>query len=421
MSADDRPREQLAPAPQASGDSDRARRALLSLLEDERRSHDKLLRVIRALKTLSACNSAVVHATSEMQLLREMCEVLIRVGGYMAAWVGYAEPDAGKTVRPVAWAGLGEQYVVGLKVSWADTESGRGPTGRCIRTGQPQVSHNYAVDPSVAPWLDKISQYGFRSGAALPLADSNGTYGALNVYAKEINAFDADELALLAEMAGDLAFGISSVRSGDAQRHAEDKLHRALVATVEAIAATIEMRDPYTAGHQRRVAELASAIATEMKLAPHIVEGVRFGALIHDLGKVRVPAELLAKPTRLSKAEFELIKTHAQAGYDLVKGIDFPWPVAQMVHQHHERLDGTGYPQGLKDGEIAIEARILGVADVVEAMSSRRPYREGPGIAAALKEVEDHRATLFDAAAVDACLRMFREQRFAFVGAGREA
>jgi putative nucleotidyltransferase with HDIG domain len=278
-----------------------------------------------------------------------------------------------------------------------------------------------ATDPSVSPWRNRINTLGFRSAASLPLAGPSGTQGVINVYSKQPDAFDRDELTLLGQIASDLAFGIASIRSREAQRRAEDKLQHALVATVEAIAATVEMRDPYTAGHQRRVAQLASAIAAEMGLPAQTVEGIRFGALIHDLGKVQVPAELLAKPTRLSKAEFELIKTHAQAGYELVKSIDFPWPVAQMVHQHHERLDGTGYPQGLKSGEIAIEARILAVADVVEAMSTRRPYREGLGIDAALKEIEEHRGTRFDAAAADACVRLFREQRFAFEEARHEA
>ena len=197
------------------------------------------------------------------------------------------------------------------------------------------------------------------------------------------------------------------------ERHqAEQDLRRALVGTIEAIAATVETRDPYTAGHQRRVAELAAAIAREMDLPAGTVQGIHFGALIHDLGKVQVPAELLSKPTRLTKLEYELIKTHPQAGYDIVKGIRFPWKVAEMVHQHHERLDGSGYPQRLKGDEIALEARILAVADVVEAMASHRPYRPGLGVEAALKEIVDKRGTAFDAAAVDACVRLFREQHY---------
>jgi PAS domain S-box-containing protein/putative nucleotidyltransferase with HDIG domain len=205
---------------------------------------------------------------------------------------------------------------------------------------------------------------------------------------------------------------ILNMRDVTERKYAEQSLRGALISTVEAIAATVETRDPYTAGHQRRVADLAAAIAREMGLPAHEVEGIRFGALIHDLGKLQVPAELLAKPTRLTPLEFELIKTHPQAGYAIVKGIQFPWKVAEMVHQHHERLDGSGYPQGLKGEAIALEARILSVADVVEAMASHRPYRAGLGIDVALKEIEGKRGKWFDPQAVDACLRLFREKGY---------
>jgi PAS domain S-box-containing protein/putative nucleotidyltransferase with HDIG domain len=196
------------------------------------------------------------------------------------------------------------------------------------------------------------------------------------------------------------------------RKEAEAKLRAALTGTIEAMAATLEARDPYTAGHQRRVADLAAAIAREMGLPADTVEGIHFGALIHDLGKVQVPAELLAKPTKLTKLEFELIKTHPQAGYEIVKNIRFPWRVAEMVHQHHERLDGSGYPQGLKGDAIAFEARVLAVADVVEAMASHRPYRPGLGVEKALAEIRAKRGTWFDETAVDACLALFRENRF---------
>lgn len=203
-------------------------------------------------------------------------------------------------------------------------------------------------------------------------------------------------------------------RAEQAIRLSGERLRHGLESTIAAIAATIESRDPYTAGHQRRVAELASAAAREMRLAPEAIEGIRFGALIHDVGKIQVPAELLAKPARLTGAEFELVKSHPEAGYDIVKGIDFPWPVAAMICQHHERLDGTGYPSGLRGERIALEARVLAVADVVEAMASHRPYRPGLGIEAALAEIERHSGQRYDPDAVRACVRLFREKGFSF-------
>ena len=187
-----------------------------------------------------------------------------------------------------------------------------------------------------------------------------------------------------------------------------------LTDAIGAIAATLEQRDPYTAGHQRRVAELAVAIGREMGLDEDKVDGLYFGGLIHDIGKISVPAEILGRPGRLNDIEFSLIKTHSEAGFDIIKDIRFPWPVPEMVLQHHERMDGSGYPQGLTGEHILLEARILAVADVVEAMSANRPYRAGLGMQAALDEITRERGILLDAAAVDACLRIIREMGFAF-------
>ncbi len=192
------------------------------------------------------------------------------------------------------------------------------------------------------------------------------------------------------------------------------RLEQTLMQTIEAIAATVEARDPYTAGHQRRVATLARAIAREMGLSDNKIRGLYLAATIHDLGKVSIPAEILSKPGGLNRMEFELVKTHPQAGYEIIKDVQLPWPIAQMVLQHHERLDGSGYPQHLKEEQIQHEAKILAVADVVEAMSSNRPYRPGLGLDAALDEVTKHRGVLYDPVVVDSCIRLFREKDFTF-------
>lgn len=192
------------------------------------------------------------------------------------------------------------------------------------------------------------------------------------------------------------------------------RLHRTLEGTIQAISTTIEMRDPYTAGHQRRVARLAEAIARELQLSTAQVEGIKFAAEIHDIGKIYVPAEILSKPTKLTELEYTIIKTHPQAGYEILKNIEFPWPIAEIVLQHHERINGSGYPQALKNGQILLEARILAVADVVEAMSSHRPYRPSFGIDKALDEIKANKGILYDSEVVEACLRLFAEARFSF-------
>lgn len=192
------------------------------------------------------------------------------------------------------------------------------------------------------------------------------------------------------------------------------KLRHSMNAIIDAMAYAVEARDPYTAGHQRRVTNLARTIAEEMGLGEDQIDGIRMAGVIHDLGKISVPAEILSKPGRLSNLEFQIIKTHSQTGYEILKNIDFPWPVASIVLQHHEKMDGSGYPMGLKGDDIFIEARIITVADVVEAMASHRPYRPALGIEISLDEISKNRGVLYDNDAVGACLKVF-EKGFQFL------
>jgi len=197
-------------------------------------------------------------------------------------------------------------------------------------------------------------------------------------------------------------------------REGLEKLRQALKGTVMALANTVEIKDPYTAGHQRRVAQLSCAMARELGWSSDQVEGMQVLCFLHDIGKIAVPAEILNKPGKISLTEFSLIKIHPQVGYDILKDIDFPWPVAQGVLQHHERLDGSGYPSGLTEREISPEAKILAVADVVEAMASHRPYRPGLGIDQALKEITENKGKLYDPQVVEICVGLFTEKEFRF-------
>lgn len=200
------------------------------------------------------------------------------------------------------------------------------------------------------------------------------------------------------------------IRMETALKDSLEKMSRVLNETVEALASAVESRDPYTASHQRRVASLACGIAGEMgSMSVEQVQGIRTAAVLHDIGKLYVPFELLNKPGDLKDIELALIKSHPQAGYDILENIEFPWPVARIVQQHHERVDGSGYPAGLQGEKILMEARIIGVADVVEAMSSHRPYRPSKGIEAALEEINKGRGSLYDPQVVDACLDLCRK------------
>jgi putative nucleotidyltransferase with HDIG domain len=195
-----------------------------------------------------------------------------------------------------------------------------------------------------------------------------------------------------------------------------ESLKKAMHSTIQAISMTVEKRDPYTSGHQQRVADLAKAIAVELKLPESQVESIYMAAAIHDIGKISLPAEILVKPIPLSDIEISLIQAHAQSGYDILKGIEFPWAIADIVLQHHERMDGSGYPQGLAGENILLEARIICVADVVETMASHRPYRPSIGMDKALEEINKNKGTLYDPRVVDACLRLYNEKGIIFPG-----
>jgi PAS domain S-box-containing protein len=380
-----------------------------------------LIKSNRAIAALSAVNHSLVHSTEEHELLLAVCQAIVRQGNYRMVWVGYLEQDAAKSVRPVAQDGFEENYLELAALTWADTEYGRGPIGRAARSGQTQVVQNIQTDAGMLSWRAEAEKSGLASIIALPLTNAGKVFGVLTIYSVYIDAFGEEEISLLEQMAGDLVFGINSLRTRQERdialkenKHQLAQLQDNLEGTVKAITKMVEMRDPYTAGHEVRVAELATAIAKEMGLTDEQVHGIHLGGMVHDLGKIQIPAEILSMPRRLTEIEYGLIKIHPQAGYNILKDIDFPWPIAQMVLQHHERIDGSGYPQGLKGESILIEARILCVADVVEAMSAHRPYRPGLGIEAALNEIKKGSGTIYDTEVVDVCLKLFGEGRFKF-------
>ncbi len=622
----------------------------------------------RALRTLGLGNQVLVHATAETSLLADMCQTIVASGGYLMAWVGYAEHDEARTVRPVASAGRTD-YLNGASFSWRTGDSGSGPTGTAVRTRNVQVLKDMHRSKRFAPWRAAADACGFRSSCALPLVVDDVAIGALMIYAGEPGSFGPEEVAVLLDLAADLAYGIGRLRDGARLAHnealfreterlahvghwewdldsgrfefmadevfaihgttpaqwkgtveaffdlvhpedrplveqainealvsgiaqvehrivrpdgqvrfvrkrteafhdsdgrarrvvgtcqditdqkaaettAEERSHfleqllesipvpvhykdaslryvgcneafaislgrskdeiigrtvfdlhparlakrfdadnrellahpmrpiedlvgsvgpagtrrevqthkavfsdvsgqpagivaidfdvtemrraeRELAASAEklaltlegavaALGATTELRDPYTAGHQRRVAELACAIGLELGWTEARLESLRIAAVLHDIGKIVLPAEILAKPGRLSATEMELIHHHAAAGAEIVGSIGFERDVAEIIHQHHERLDGSGYPAGLCDGDILPEARVLAVADVVEAMISHRPYRAALPIEAAITELQDGRGIRYDTDACETAIFLIRDKGFTF-------
>ncbi|MDD5717967.1 MAG: PAS domain S-box protein [Sulfuricurvum sp.] len=382
----------------------------------ERKQYEiSLNRANRALKTLSAGNMALVKAKNEGELLQSVTDVIVEHAGYNLAVVVYAEENPQKSIIPVAMSGAKVDHQNWAEeITWDETPNGQLPVSDAIRSGTTHVCRNIACAIGLKLWKEKALSEGFVSNIALPLTDTDRTFGALCIYSSEENAFDEEEIRLLEELANDLAYGIMNLRTQAEREQHATLLRQSLEQSIQTIAATVEARDPYTAGHQRRVAELATAIARKMELDEETIQGIHFAAIIHDVGKIHVPSEILAKPGHLSDIEFMLIKIHPQAGYDILKEVTFPWPIADIILQHHEKMDGSGYPQGLKGEEILLEAKIICVADVVEAMSSHRPYRASLGIEPSLAEIKRGRGSWYDTAVVDACLKLFEEKEFEF-------
>jgi putative nucleotidyltransferase with HDIG domain len=382
----------------------------------------KLRNANRALKALIEYNHAVLKATREEDLLDDLCWIIVEVGGYAMAWFGFAQENDMKKILPVPKKGFEYTNLDLASIMWTDADFDTGATVR------PLLSNEYsAIRKTVTgqegylPVRAEDIKHRCASYIAFPLVIKDHNFGALHVYAKEPDAFDKEEIELLTELANSAAYGIEALRMNKEFSVAQKKLkqnakkiQRTLEDAVSALSSAVEARDSYKAGHQRRVSKLSYAIAKEMSLPKDQVEGIRLAAVIHDVGKVYVPQEILGKQSWLTEAEFNIVKTHAQVGYDIVKPVEFPWPVAKIILQHHERLNGSGYPSGLLEEEILTESKILGVADVVEAMFSHRSHRPACGINSALEEISKNKGILYDPEAVDACVRLFKKKSFKF-------
>ena len=363
----------------------------------------------RTLQMLSESSEALLSATTEEALFTEYCRIAVEAGGYYMAWVGLADNGPEKRVVPLAQYGVEGGYLELANVTWAETARGNSPVGRAIRSGQVQFGEDRSTDRTMASSQDEAMKRGGHSVIAVPLRLSDGTMACLELYGETLDVWSAPERKLLKELSADLAFGVDALRTAIAKTRYQERLRVSLEQIIQVIANIIDERDSYTGSHQRRVAQICSRIAVELGLSAERIHGLHLAATIHDLGKIGIPAEILAKPRHLHAMEFGLIKEHVNIGFELIKGVDFPWHIAQIILQHHERVDGSGYPRGLAGDALLLEAKILAVADVVETMASHRPYRAALGIEAALREIETHRGTAFDTEVVDACLRIFRK------------
>ena len=356
----------------------------------------------RALATLRRGNRILPNVNDTHVLVKEICAAAVDAGCYQLAWYGELQDGDDALVRVVDAAGPALGYVEAIVVTWGAHATGQGPVGRAARSDRTVVIADTQSDHGFGPWRALADTFGLRSVIALPVHVGSRVSGILAVYAEEQECFDAQAQELLEELALELGLGLDRIASSE-------RMTAALESTIRVLAATVELRDPYTAGHQARVAELARRIGARMGLGANDLQGIHLAGLVHDIGKVSVPAEILTRPGVLRPAEMSIIREHAEIGERLLGAITFPWPIAEMVGQHHERWNGSGYPRGLAGTDVTLGARILAVADVVEAMSRFRPYRAALGVDQAITEITDFSGVLFDPDVVDACLVVVSE------------
>lgn len=387
--------------------------ASLSDITEHKKAEEKIKRLYSLQMVTRNINQVLLRAESEPQLFQQICDLLMKIKNFKFVWVGLLQ-EGSFEIKPITQAGFEKGYLSAIKVRWDDSEYGEGPTGIAIKTKRPFIMRDIEDNPRYAPWRREALKRGYSSSIALPLIHKDEVIGVLNIYSQEKDAFKKEEVRFLDEVARDITNGIKTLRLEKDLKRSVKQLKKTTEGIINTIAKIVEIKDPYTAGHQRRVAQLAVAIAMEIGLSKKQIQGLRMAGVIHDIGKIYVPAEILSKPGKLTKIEYSMLKIHPQYGYDMLKDIEFPWPVALAILQHHERLDGSGYPQGLKGNNILLEARILGVADVVEAMSSYRPYRPALGIDKALEEISHNKGKLYDSRIVDVCLKLFREKGYKF-------
>ena len=515
----------------------------IHILEDitlQRVQNRALTQLNRQLKTISRCNEVLVQATTEEELLNNLCNAIVSEGGYDGAWVGYLEGDAHDTLSLVAQAGDKALFEPLKKKITLQVEPPC-PIVVAIQTSSVKLIDNFFERQSCFEYTPEFAKAHPNNLLILPLVSGKLQLGALGVYVEAEDSVTEESAELFKELSADLTYGITTLRTrnrfketaeqliqqeklldkitasvqdalimiessgniefwNEAAEHifgytheeaigqniheliAPDqdqssitegfklfaktgkgkvldtpleleahhkngntipvellissvningawhavgvirdaterkqmvtRLKQSLLGTIHAVSKMVEARDPYTAGHQERVAQLAEAIAHTMELDDDRIEGIKIASMVHDIGKIQVPSEILSMPRKLTELEYGMIKTHTQTGYDILKAIDFSWPVAEMVYQHHEKLDGSGYPRGLKYDEILLEAQIICVADVVEAMASHRPYRPGLGVTAAMDEISKNREIHYRSDVVDACINLFTEKGF---------
>ena len=385
-------------------------------ISERRRYERSAARVTDAMAAMARANAAIVRAESAEHLLRNVCSAIIG-GSVVAACVVVPQTGERQVVRLLASAGPARAYFDDLEAMWGmQGTDARSPFSTALRTQLPCAVH--VSDPAFAGYRERAVAHGLFGCLALPVPDDE-SLPVFSIYVNEPDGFNSDEVALFSSLAMDIHLALRALRSRDrlqravdAERERAAEVGAALKGALAAVSATFEKRDPFTAGHEQRVADLTKFIAVECALDSESAEGLYLAATVHDIGKISVPSEILTRPGAFTTLEYEFVKLHAGTGHDILRDIAFPWDIAGMVHQHHEYLDGSGYPLGLRGRELSLSVRILTVADIVEAMSAFRPYHSAVALDIVLEKIISMGKKQLDPEVVAACVRVIERGEF---------
>lgn len=356
-------------------------------------------------RAVLASTAGYASTDSEQALIVDVCANAVRAGGHLLAWYGRYGHSQEDPLRPVAVFGPAAAYLDDAPPEWVNAYSrdeASNPVLRALATNECVFSQDLAADDGLAPWSERAITHGFRSFASLPVPVQGVLDGVLTMYSGQVGAFDETAVATLGILCAQVGNGIARYR-------AATRVNEALEATIRVLSQAVEARDPYTAGHQLAVSALSEQIATRLGLDPFEVQGIRLAALVHDIGKVGIPSELLLKRGPMRAVEMTLIREHVNIGVEVLATIDFPWPLATVVEQHHERLDGTGYPNGTSGDDILLAARIIAVADTVDAMTRDRPYKFKATLEQTIEALQAGTGSLYDPTVTQACITILVE------------
>ena len=367
---------------------------------------------------LQNINKLILQEKKDSGLFSKICKEIIKIDNYRYVWIGLVnknKTDNGAKIEPIAHSGSNGYTCDLLDYLVKDINSKDKPLLSSIGTKKYTVKrHKNSKIHKADTTEELILKNNFSSSILIPLRHNGCIIGLLNIFSDQEASFSEHEKNILLKVSSNLSTDIQGLKLEIQLEDTMKQLQRALYETIDAITLMSEIKDPYTSGHQKKVALIASAIATELGLPKDKIDGIYVAGLLHDVGKISIPNDILSKPGKLNEGEFIIIKNHPVVSYNILEHIEFPWPVADMVNQHHERIDGSGYPNGVYGEEMSVEARILSVSDVVEAMTAHRPYRPALGVKKALSEIERNRGILYDREIVEACIKLFREKKIKF-------